>query len=476
MTETTCIRAADWIIAWDEHKEAHTYLRGGDVAWTGDRLRQVGGRFDGLVDTEVDGSRLLVMPGLIDMHCHPTQTPIFRNFVEEWGNPRLFFSGRQAFRRNFIQDDRALAASARYALAEMAASGITTIFDLSHAYPGWLDILEESGLRVWVAPMFRSARWYAETGQQTLYDWADDGGAAAFSEAQMVMDAAEVHESGLFSAVVAPAQIDTCTEALLHDSIALAEETGRPLFTHGAQSYPEFHCMAQRHNMSPIEFMAEIGFLGEKTIIGHAVFTDEHPWILWPRNHDLKLLAETGSSIAHCPTVFIRDGTVLHHIGAYMDAGVNVTLGTDTHPQNMLEEIRVAELLARASSGPKHSSSTTRLFNAATINAAKLLGRDDLGRLAPGAKADLVTFNMDHPQMHPVRDPLRTIVHQAAERAIESVYVDGRSILSGGQPTRIDWQVAGRELTRQQARLAAEAGNIEEIVPLSLEMGQPRGA
>ncbi|WP_173089201.1 amidohydrolase family protein [Devosia sp. 1635] len=471
VTPTTCIRNAAWIIAWSESAGAHVYLRNGDVAWRGDRFVQVGGRFDGPVDTEFDGRSRLVMPGLIDIHCHPTQTPIYRGFVEEYGSPRLFFNGRQDFRQSFVQDDTALRASARYALAEMAAAGITTIVDLSHAYPSWLEVLEESGLRVCVAPMFRSARWWASTGQETLYEWTDDLGAAAFAEASEVMDAAEAHSSGLFSAMVAPAQIDTCTTDLLKQAIALAEETGRPLFTHGAQSYPEFNQMARLHDMTPIAYMDEIGFLGERTVIGHAVFTDEHPWLLWPARDDLRLLSESGTTIAHCPTVFVRDGTLLHHIGAYIDAGVNVAIGTDTHPQNMLEEIRAAELLGRAAAGARHTSNTARLFHAATIGAAKVLGRDDLGRLAPGAKADLVTFNLDHPQMHPLRDPLRTIVHQAAERAIDAVYVDGRAVVQSGRPTRIDWQRAAEDLSCEQARIGGLADDIDALVPLALAMG-----
>ena len=468
VTQTTCIRNAAWIIGWDAEAGEHRYIRNGDVAWVDRTLIQVGGRFEGEAGVEIDGRSRLVMPGLIDIHCHPTQTPIYKGFVDEYGDPRLFFNGRQDFRQSFIQDEDALRASARYGLAEMAAAGITTIVDLSHVYPGWFDILEESGLRVCVAPMYRSARWWATTGQETLYDWADDLGEAAFAQARDLMDAAERHPSGLLMAMVAPAQIDTCTPDLLKQSIELADKTGRPLFTHGAQSYPEFNQITRRHNLTPVEYMDSLGFLGPRTVIGHAVFTDEHPWLLWTRRTDLGLLVQSGTTVAHCPTVFVRDGTLLHHIGAYMDAGVNVAIGTDTHPQNMLEEIRAAELLARAAAGPRHTSNTARLFHAATVGAAKLLGRDDIGRLAPGAKADLVTFDLDHPQMHPMRDPLRTIIHQAAERAIDAVFVDGRRIVSGGRPERIDWWAAAQTLSSEQMRIAGRAERIDDIVPLSL--------
>ena len=464
----TCIRAADWIIGWDAGVGRHVYLRGGDVAFAGDRLVQVGGRFGGPADIERSGAGRLVMPGLINIHCHPSQTPIFRGFVEEYGNPRLFYSGRQAFRQAFLPDPAAQRAAARYGLAEMLAAGTTSIVDLSHAYDGWLDLLADSGLRAWAAPMFRSARWWTDTGQEIKYDWAEDGGATAFREACGVMDTAEAHPSGRLSALVSPAQVDTCTPDLLRDSAALARATGRPLHTPAAQSYAEFNGMARRHDMTSVAWLHALGFLGEGTILGHAVFTDEHPWMGWPHRRDLALLAETGTAVAHCPTVFARDGTVMHTLSAYMDAGVRIAIGTDTHPQNLLEEIRMAETLARVAAGTRHTIDTGRLFHAATVDAAHVLGRDDIGRLAPGAKADVVTCDVTLPQMRPLRDPLRSLVYGAADRAIRDVWIDGRPVVADGTVLTIDFGAAADALDHEQARTAASVPGIDTVAPRAL--------
>lgn len=464
----TVIRRAAWIVAWDAAAGAHVYRRDGDVAWSGDRLVTVGGTHAGPVAREIDGTDRLVIPGLIDVHCHPTQTPIFRGFVEEFGNPRLFYSSRHRFRQSFLQDEAAQLASARYGLAELAASGATSIVDLSHAYPGWLPLLAESGLRVWAAPMFRSARWWTDTGHEIKYDWADDLGAAAFEEAQAVMDAAEAHPCGRLSALVSPAQVDTCTPELLQAAAALARRTGRSLHTHGAQSYPEFNGMLRRHDKTPIEYLHGLGFLGPRTIIGHAVFTDEHPWLNWPRRRDLSLLAGAGASVAHCPTVFARDASMMHHLGAYMDAGVNMTIGTDTHPQNMIEEMRTAEMVARLAAGPRHSCSTARVFHAATIGAARMLGRDDLGRLAPGARADLVVCDLTEPNMVPLRDPLRNLIHSSGGRCVRDVWVDGRPVVEAGTVRTIDWPAAARALQAEQDRTAAGVPDLDAVSPLAL--------
>lgn len=474
----TRIRRAAWIVAWDAARQRHVYLRNADIAFAGNTLIQVGGHWEGTAAREIDGSALLVIPGLINIHCHPAQSPIFRGYVEEFGNPRLFYSSRHRFRQSFLPDADAQRASARFGLAELLAGGVTTAVDLSHAYPGWLELLGESGIRGVAAPMFRSAAWFTETGQETLYDWSPDLGEAAFAEAAAVMDAAEQHPSGRLSAMVSPAQVDTCTPELLQRAAELARRTDRPLHTHAAQSYAEFAAMTRRHDMTPIAWLHRLGFLGSRTILGHAVFTDEHPWILWPRHDDVRLLAETGTAVAHCPTVFLRDGSILHDLGRYLDAGINVAIGTDTHPQNLLEEMRTAELIARAAAGARHRSDTARVFHAATIGAARVLGREDLGRLAPGARADLVCCTLDHPAMQPSRDPLRSLIHAAADRAVRDVWVDGRQVVEDGRVLTIDWREAARVLAAEQQRIASRAQSLDPggsdadtLMPLALDLG-----
>lgn len=466
----TCIRNADWIIGWDAEAQAHVYLRGGDVAWRGDRIVQVGGHYAGPVDTDIPGAHRLVMPGLINIHCHPTQTPIFRGMVEEFGNPRLFYSSRHPFRQSFIQDEAAQLVSARYGLAELLANGTTSIVDLSHAYPGWIDLLAESGLRAWAGAMFRSARWYTDTGQDILLDWSPDEGAAAYAEACAVMDAAEAHPCGRLTGLVTPAQVNTCTPDLLQEAARLARATGRTLHTHGAQSYPEFNAIARAQDCTPIEYMARLGFLGDRTIIGHAVFTDEHPWLLWPRRADLGLMAEAGTSVAHCPTVFARDASMMHHLGAYMDAGVNIAIGTDTHPQNLFQEMQMAETIARLAAGPYHTCSTARVFHACTIGAARVLGRDDIGRLAPGAKADIVVADLDEPNMRPLRDPLRNMIYSSSGRAVRDVWVDGKAVVAGGVVQTIDFAQAAAALQAEQDRTIAATPDIDGVAPLSLPL------
>ena len=472
---TTCIRRASWVVAWDEANDRHAYVRHADVAFDADGIRFVGREFRGPVDVELDGHERMVMPGLVDLHCHPSAQAIFRGFTEEFGNPRLFYSDRHHFRQSFEADADGMRASARFTIAELMAGGVTTLVDLSHAYDGWLDILHETGVRAVVAPMFRSATWYTDTGQSTLYEWHPDGGAAAFDEARAVMDAAESHPSGLMSAMVSPAQVDTCTEDLLRRAVELARATRRPLHVHASQSYAEFQGMTRLHAVTPISYLDRLGFLGHGTILGHAVFTDEHPWLHWPTRTDLRTLARTRTTVAHAPTVFARDGTLLHDLGTYSRAGVAFGIGTDTHPHNMLEEVRLAEILARVASGPRHAFGTAAAFHAATVGGARALGRDDVGKIAVGARSDVVVVDLEHPSMEPTRDPLRSLIYAAAERPITHVFVQGRLLVEDGKVRSIDRAAAARALREAQRRAAARVPHrdpdgrvVEEIEPFAL--------
>ena len=108
------------------------------------------------------------------------------------------------------------------------------------------------------------------------------------------------------------------------------------------------------------------GLLSDRSIIGHGIFLDDHPSTRWHTERDLSRLAETGTTVAHCPTVFARRGITLKDFGRYRRAGVNMGVGTDTYPHNMLDELRLVSYLARTQAGNPRTMNSTDLFNAAT--------------------------------------------------------------------------------------------------------------
>ncbi|MBT5414065.1 MAG: amidohydrolase family protein [Rhodospirillaceae bacterium] len=478
MATVTCIRNLDWLIAWDAGAGEHRYLRDADLAFAGDTILHVGGRYDGEVAEEIDGRALMAMPGLVNVHSHSTNQALYKGVREELGNPHLYGTGLYDYITLFISDTAGKLAAAEYTYAEMLTSGITTFADLTIPFDGWLDLLARSGLRACAAPMFRSASWKVVDGRTLDYQWDEAAGHRRFEAAVETVEAAEADPCGRLFGMISPAQIDTVEAGLMRESHALAMAKGWPWQVHASQSVVEFYEMTDRHGKTPIQWAADLGVLGPGSSLGHAIFIDEHSWVHWPTHEDLGILAETGTAVAHCPTVFSRYGHQLEDFGRYLRAGVTMGLGTDTFPHNMIEEMRTAMILARAAAQNMRTVTTGEMFHAATVGGAEILRRDDIGRLAPGAKADLVLVDLDEPLMQPVRDPLRSLIYTAADRAIRDVYVGGEKMVENGRSIRLDIADAGRRLQDAQALIAAavpdrdaRCRSLDEVAPMSLPLG-----
>lgn len=476
-TTTTCIRNADWVVAWDAAAAQHVYLTGADVAFAGNAVTFVGRGYADRADETIDGRGLMVMPGLVDVHSHPMLEASYRGIREEHGVPEMYMSGLFERAQAYWPDDAGKLACAEAAYCELLLSGVTTVADLSGIVPGWIDLAARSGLRVVLAPCYASARWVVRKNHLLEYEWNEDEGRRGLDDALKLVDSLATHPSGRLSGMISPAQIDTCTEDLLRDSAAAARQRSLPFTVHCAQAANEFHEMVRRHGITPIQWAHRLGLSGPGTVLAHAIFVDEHSWLHWGSRRDVSILADTGTSVAHCPTPFARYGQTLESFGKYRRAGVNLGIGTDTVPQNLLEEMRWATVLGRIAAEDIRSFEMADVFGAATIGGARILLRDDIGRLAPGARADLVLVDLTNSWMMPVRDPLRSLVFHAADRAVRDVYVDGRRVVANGRVLTLDQADALARLTDAQRRMEAAVPErdgrrrtSQEITPLSLPL------
>jgi 5-methylthioadenosine/S-adenosylhomocysteine deaminase len=449
------VRSAAWLVAWDDAAQSHIYRRDVDLTIEGDTITAIGPAgpaSDAAHTVEIDGRRFAILPGFVDIHAHLSSEPMLKGLTDEVGSRQLYMSSLYEYLLLFENDAEGRRAATEVALCELMQSGVTTVCDLSAAREDWLDLLGASGMRVYAAPMFRSARWYTPNGHEVRYEWDEKAGRDGLDRALRLIDQARQHPSGRLDGMLYPAQVDTCSEDLLRDSAAAARERRLPLQIHAAQSVVEFHEIIRRHGKTPIEWLRLIGVLGNNAIIGHAIFLDHHSWLHWPTRNDLAHLAETGTTVAHCPTVFSRRGILLEDFGRYRAAGVNLGVGTDTFPHNFVEELRTAAILARVAAGQAHAVSAADMFTAATVGGAHALGRDDLGRLTPGAKADFAMVDIAHPAMQPLYDPVRSMIYAAGERAIRHVFVGGRQVVHDGRALAFDYVDASARLDMAQRR------------------------
>jgi 5-methylthioadenosine/S-adenosylhomocysteine deaminase len=475
---TTVIRNADWVVAWDESAGHHTYRRNIDIAFADNTITFVGRNYPGAADRVIDGKKRFVLPGLIDIHAHPEHEPLYRGVREEHGLRNMYMTGLYERSQAFTApDDEARAASAEFAYCELLLSGVTSLVDISPAWDGWIDLFARSGMRGFLAPGYASARWRLANEFELQFAWDEARGREDFRTALGLIDEAQRHLSGRLSGVVSPMQIENCTAELLRDSREAARERSIPFTVHIAQSVLEVQEMIRRHGKTPVQWAHEIGILGPDTVLGHALFLDTHSWIRWWTKTDLRLIADSGSSVAHCPTPFARYGQVMENFGDYLRAGVNMGLGTDTTPHNLVEEMRKAAILARIAARDVAAVTTADLLHAATVGGARALMREDLGRIAVDKKADLVVGDLTVAQMIPARDPLRSLVYHAADRAVRDMFVDGRQVVAEGKVVTLNQAAAGERLAEAQRRMLAAAPHrdyrnrtADEIVPLSLPL------
>jgi len=474
------IRNLSWAVVRDGNNRRHVYRRTVDLHLRDGKIVEItpaGARPTGPGEEVINGTGMLALPGLINIHSHPSTEPGYRGVREDHGVPEQQMTGLMERLQAFRMPDDGRQGAATLAYAEMLRAGTTTACDVTQPFDGWLETMARSGMRFYAAPTFASARWGMSAPQTVTWKWDEARGLAEFEKAQRVMADAEAHNSRRLDAVVFPAQIDTVTQELFAAGRKHADQSGRRFSTHIGQSVVEVREMIRRHNLTPVQWAAQNGLLKNDTVLAHCILLDDHPQIGWHTAKDLDLIAESGASVAHCPQPFARYGLAMDHVGRYRARGVNVGLGTDCAPHNLIEEMRLAIVAGRLMSEDIRSLDTAGAFEAATFGGATALGRDDIGALAPGMAADIVLVDTNHPLMQPVRDPLRSFVFHAADRAVRTVLVDGEVVLANGEPVHLDSKAAMETVAEAQARMIKDAPKVDyaqrpgdTISPLSLEI------
>lgn len=202
----TLVKNARWLVAWDEASGSHVYRKDAELAFEDGAIIHVGPGYAGPEPTRtVDASGCMVMPGLVDIHTHLFSEPMNKGMWDEVGSPRLYNTSLYEYLPILRPDLEGSRAAYGVALSELALSGVTTVCDLALPTEGWLDSLGSSGLRVCIAPMFRSGRWLTRNGHVVEYEWDEEAGRRAFDTALSEIEAAERHPSGRLFGMVCPA-------------------------------------------------------------------------------------------------------------------------------------------------------------------------------------------------------------------------------------------------------------------------------
>ncbi len=380
-------------------------------------------------DVVVDATDQVVIPGLVNTHHHMYQT-LTRVLPAAQDNE--LFGWLQALYPVWARLTPEMAqASTQLAAAELMLSGCTTSSDHLYLYPNGtrlddtLQAAAEIGLR------FHAARGSMSVGvsQGGLPpDSVVESEAAILQDTQRLIEA--FHDPARYAMqriVVAPCSPFSVSRELMRDAALLAREHQVSLHTHLAENDNDIAYTREKFNCTPAEYAEQLGWLGPDVWHAHCVKLDAA---------GIAMFARTGTGVAHCPGSNMRLGSGIAPIRAMRDAGVPVSLAVDGSASNdsshLLGEARLGLLLQRVGFGAT-AMSAREMLEIATLGGARVLGRDDIGALAPGMAADLVAVALDDIGLAGAdHDPLAALLFCSVPRVKHSV-INGRVVVRHGE-------------------------------------------
>jgi cytosine/adenosine deaminase-related metal-dependent hydrolase len=450
----------------------HTLWRDAQLVFENNTILFVGNRFEADVDREIDAGEKLVAPGFIDTHVHSGHRASHRLISDVgrgdyFGQPFLEISVPRAGTRvggdprYSRPDDTAaaeeLAFNARFTVAELLRNGITTFVEFGsqlRVQQALLDAVGELGIRAYLGPGFDSGRWIGGEGGKLVRVLDEPGGER---ELILALDFIERHQGAhgdRVRGILVPREVETCTVPLLRAAAQAARERDLPVAIHAAYNIHEVFDIIREHQMTSIELLQHVGLMSDKLNIGHGNLIANNTLLSYSGAQDLAIMGNHRCSISHCPVNIARRARFLDSWQSYRNAGVNIALGTDTYPRDMILQMRDASYFGKVASRNLKAATAGEVFEAATLGGARSVGRADIGRLAPGAKADIVLIGLDGRgtlRFGPVRDPIKSLVDCGIGDDVETVIVDGRICMENGRIPGIDFAAL-----RQRAQAAGE--------------------
>ena len=387
---------------------------------------------------EVELRSHALIPGLINLHTHAAMS-LMRGLADdlplmEWLNDHIWPAEGKHVSADFVYDGTLLAC------AELIRSGVTCFNDM-YFFP------EQAG-RAALAAGMRAALGIICIEFPTAY--AAD--AQDYLHKGLATRDALKHQE-LLSFCMAPHAPYTVSDRSFEQIVTYAEELEIPIHVHLHETQDEIRESLTKFGVRPLERLRRLGALGPGLIAVHAVHLEPA---------EITMLQETGAHVAHCVSSNLKLASGFAPLVPLLEAGVNVGLGTDGAASNnrldLLEEMRIAALVAKAASGRPTSVPAERALAMATIGAARALGLDqELGSIAPGKRADLTAVNLGDLELSPCYHPVSHLVYAAGREQVTHVWVNGRPVLEERRLTTLDAAELAAKAVLWQQRITPQS-------------------
>jgi 5-methylthioadenosine/S-adenosylhomocysteine deaminase len=416
---TLLVRNATLVTQDDSRRVLH-----GDLYCEDGRITHVGrvaGRKE--ADRTIDGTGQVVLPGLINLHTHLAMG-LFRGHgddmpLERWLSERIWPAEERI-------DERAMRAGVELGLAELVRSGTTSFLDMY-----WME-------ETVVAPASRAAGVRAWAGEGMVDVGQTEAGQPnrKVKDLERLLKAHRARPDPLVTPCPAPHGTYTCNLETYAEAARLSAEAEVPLHTHCSETRTEVHDVEARTGRRPVARLKEAGALGARTVLAHCG---------WVTKGEVAEIAAARSSVAHCPVSNLKLATGgVAPVPELHDAGVRVGLGTDGAASNntldLFQTMKFAALVQKQHRWDATVLPAQRVLDMATRDAADALHRPDLGRLAPGAAADLAVVDFRRPHLVPCHDAVSHLVYAAGGADVSATVVGGRVLMQDGRLETLDLQ------------------------------------
>lgn len=408
-------------------------LRDRWVIIEGDRIAAISESRPAGADIVIDRPGRFVLPGLMNLHNHCYSEAIARSHAEDGAGKRVNQSivytvllPLSKTGLDVLTPGERLAV-ARMGIVQLLLGGAASVMEpFRNGLPEMFDAAAELGLRFWGAPYLFSASDPRAGGDGVEYNTASSEGsdnAVDLAAWNALYEKWHGRENGRISLAMSPHATDTCDPDLLRAAVARARELGVPITTHLAQSASEVSTIQQRWDgRTPAEYLDWLGVLGPDLLAAHCVYCSDE---------DLRLMRERDVTVMNCPRVFVRTGRTAS-FARFEGAGLRTMVATDGYNMDLLGEMNAAAIVSKVTAGDPRAASAPSILRSVTRNGAEAVGRDDLGRIAPGATADLTVVDLSHPHLQPNHNPVKTLVTLANRANVDAVIVDGRVLVENG--------------------------------------------
>ncbi|MCC5912064.1 MAG: 5'-deoxyadenosine deaminase [Clostridiaceae bacterium] len=400
----------------------------GDVLIEGDKIIDIAPKIE-VADVEtIDAGGKVVMPGFIQTHIHLTQT-LFRGQADDlelldWLKKRVWpLEGSHTEESNYI--------SAKLGIAELIKSGTTSIIDMEtvkHSEAAF-EAIEESGFRAVTGKCMMD---YGDGLPKTLMEKTGP----SIEESERLLKKWHGRGEGRIQYAFTPRFVVSCTEELLLKVRDLSKAYGVMVHTHASENRGEIQFVEKDRGMRNITYLHKLGLTGENLVLAHCIWLDEE---------EMKLLAETGTKVAHCPNSNLKLASGIAKIPEMLEMGIDVSIGADGAPCNnnldIFQEMKSAALIQKARLLSPTVMPAVAVLKMATVGGAKAMGMErKLGSIEVGKLADLIIVDTKKLHIAPTEEVnvISQLVYSCRGDDVETSIINGKVVMRNRQLLTLD--------------------------------------